>query len=208
MITLLSITLWIVTRSALALINPTNLHMGSGSQLGKTGTCNPLEIRCSKQMSDIWNIGLNLALRISDLLSIKFSDIQDDRLVIKESKTGKQANIKLNSKVIKHIRRIQQEHPMHIYLFQSYRNQQAINSMPKPLSRRSVTKAFALVGEELKLKLGTHSMRKTRGYHLYKQTKDIGRVMKMLRHSSEGVTLRYIGITQDNIDKDFVELEI
>jgi hypothetical protein len=51
-------------------------------------------------------------------------------------------------------------------------------------------------------------MRKTRGYHLYKQTKDIGRVMKMLRHGSEGVTLRYIGITQDNIDKDFVELEI
>lgn len=167
-----------------------------------------LEIRCSKQMSDIWNIGLNLALRISDLLSIKFSDIQSDRLVIKESKTGKLANIKLNSKVIKYIRRIQQEHPMHIYLFQSYRNQQAINAMPKPLSRRSVTKAFTLVGEELKLNLGTHSMRKTRGYHLYKQTKDIGRVMKMLRHGSEGVTLRYIGITQDNIDKDFVELEI
>jgi integrase len=65
-----------------------------------------------------------------------------------------------------------------------------------------------LVGEELKLALGTHSMRKTRGYHLYQNTKDIGRVMKMLRHSSEGVTLRYIGITQDDVDKDFVELEI
>jgi integrase len=109
-----------------------------------------LEIRCSKQMSDIWSVGLNLALRISDLLSIKFSDIQSDRLVIKESKTGKLANIKLNSKVIKCIRRIQQEHPMHIYLFQSYRNQQAINAMPKPLSRRSVTKAFALVGGGIK----------------------------------------------------------
>ncbi|MDK9685520.1 tyrosine-type recombinase/integrase [Pseudoalteromonas shioyasakiensis] len=121
-----------------------------------------LEIRCSKQMSDIWNIGLNLALRISDLLSIKFSDIQDDRIVIKEAKTGKQANIKLNNKALKYIRRIQQEHPM----------------------------------------------RKTRGYHLYRQTKDIGRVMKMLRHGSEGVMLRYIGITQDNIDKDFDELEI
>jgi len=58
-----------------------------------------LEIRCSKQMSDIWNIGLNLALRISDLLSIKFSDIQDERLVIKESKTGKQANIKLKKAI-------------------------------------------------------------------------------------------------------------
>jgi hypothetical protein len=30
----------------------------------------------------------------------------------------------------------------------------------------------------------------------------------MLRHSSEGVTLRYIGITQADVDKDFVDLEI
>jgi integrase len=65
-----------------------------------------------------------------------------------------------------------------------------------------------LVGEELGMRLGTHSMRKSRGFHLYKKTNDIARVMKMLRHSSEGVTLRYIGITQDVIDRDFVELEI
>jgi len=49
-------------------------------------------------------------------------------------------------------------------------------------------------------------MHKTRGYHLYKNTKDIARVMNMLRHSSEGVTLRYIGIIQDDVDKDFVDL--
>ena len=79
---------------------------------------------------------------------------------------------------------------------------------PAPLSRRYVSRAFALIGEDVGIDLGTHSMRKTRGYHLYKSTKDIARVMKMLRHSSEGVTLRYIGITQEDIDKDFIELEI
>ncbi|MBE4530925.1 site-specific integrase, partial [Vibrio parahaemolyticus] len=31
-----------------------------------------LSIRCHPQMADVWNIGLNLALRISDLLSIRF----------------------------------------------------------------------------------------------------------------------------------------
>jgi hypothetical protein len=36
-------------------------------------------------MADIWNIGLNLALRITDLLSIKFDDIHSDRLIIKIS---------------------------------------------------------------------------------------------------------------------------
>jgi len=167
-----------------------------------------LEVRYSKQMADIWNIGLNLALRISDLLSIKFSDIHNDRLLIKESKTGKFANIKLNKKALKLIQQRQQNHPMHVYLFQSYRNQQAINSIAKPLSRRAVTKAFSEVGEEVKVVLGTHSMRKTRGYLMYKKTKDIARVMKMLRHTSEGVTLRYIGLTQESIDNDFTNLEI
>jgi integrase len=167
-----------------------------------------LERRYSKQMADVWNIGLNLALRVSDLLSIKFEDIHDDRLVVKESKTGKLANIKLNQKALDAIKAIQVEHPDHIYLFQSYRNQQSLNRLPNPLSRRAVSTAFAMIGEEVNISLGTHSMRKTRGYHLYQSTKDIARVMKMLRHSSEGVTLRYIGITQADVDKDFVDLEI
>jgi integrase len=167
-----------------------------------------LEVRHSKQMSDIWNIGLNLALRISDLLSIKFTDIRDGRLIVFEGKTGKRAEIKLNSKAQILIDDIQLRHGNHTYLFQSYRSQQSINQEPKPLNRSSVTKAFMLVGEELGMRLGTHSMRKSRGFHLYKKTNDIARVMKMLRHSSEGVTLRYIGITQDVIDRDFVELEI
>ncbi|WP_287832078.1 hypothetical protein [Idiomarina sp.] len=37
---------------------------------------------------------------------------------------------------------------------------------------------------------------------------NIARVMKMLRHSSEAVTLRYIGITQEDVDRDFAELEL
>jgi len=167
-----------------------------------------LDRRYSKQMADIWNVGLNLALRISDLLSIKFDDIHDDRLIIKEGKTGKLANIQLNQKALKTIKQIQADHPNHVYLFQSYRNKQSLNKAPKPLTRRAVSEAFAMIGQEVNVQLGTHSMRKTRGYHLYQNTKDIARVMKMLRHSSEGVTLRYIGITQADVDRDFVELEI
>ncbi|BAJ01308.1 Tyr recombinase domain-containing protein [Shewanella violacea] len=65
-------------------------------------------------MADIWNIGLNLALRISDLLSIKFSDLQQDRLIIHETKTGKLANIKLNAKAIEAIYKIKVSHPNRI----------------------------------------------------------------------------------------------
>lgn len=161
-----------------------------------------------QQLADIWEVGLNLALRISDLLNERFTDIKGDRLVLREGKTGKTANILLNAKTLSIIERIRAQHPLHVYLFQSHRHSGACNKPPKPLSRRYVTRALAYVGEDVGLALGTHSMRKTRGYHLYKGTKDLARVMRMLRHSSEGVTLRYIGMTQDEIDKDFIELEI
>jgi integrase len=165
-----------------------------------------LEIRFSKQMSLVWQLGINLALRISDLLSIRFNDVDGDRIFIRESKTGKVANIALNAKAQLLIKEIKQAHPDHQYIFQSYRSRIAKSKAPSPLSRRSVCNALEQVGQEVKLHLGTHSMRKTRGFHLYKETGDIARVMKMLRHSSEGQTLRYIGITQEQIDTDFREL--
>ena len=121
-----------------------------------------LERRYSKQMADVWNIGLNLALRISDLLSIKFLDIHDDRLLIHESKTGKLGNIQLNKKVLTIIKQIKSEHPTHIYLFQSYRNKESIHRAPRLLTRGAVSEVFALVESEVNVVLGTHSMHKTR----------------------------------------------
>lgn len=59
-----------------------------------------LDCRYTKQMADVWNVGLNLALRIFDLLPIKFDDIHHHRLLIKESKIGKLANIQLNAKSV------------------------------------------------------------------------------------------------------------
>lgn len=124
-----------------------------------------LERHFGQQMADVWNIGLNLALRISDLLAIKFSDIDGDRLNIIEQKTGKRASIKLNPKTLALIEAIHQRHPEHIYLFQSHRSSQVKDQQApaKPLTRRAVAKAFAFVGDDIKLALGTHSMRKTRG---------------------------------------------
>jgi integrase len=160
----------------------------------------------SSQLSDVWSFGVNVALRISDLLSIKMSDIQGDRLSLTEAKTGKMAHILLNSKALNIVDSVRSNHPNSTYLFQSMRSRNIINRDDKPISRQAVSTAFKDVGETIGVDLGTHSMRKTRGFHLYKKTNDIARVMKMLRHSSEAATLRYIGITQDDIDNDFAEL--
>ncbi len=51
-----------------------------------------------QQIADVWDVGLNLALRISDLLSIKFENIEHDRVLLVEGKTSKLATIKLNEK--------------------------------------------------------------------------------------------------------------
>lgn len=89
-----------------------------------------------QQLADIWDVGLNLALRISDLLSVRFTDIKVDRLLLHEQKTGKNANIQLNAKTLSIIERIRQQHPLHVYLFQSHRHPGACNKPPKQLSRR------------------------------------------------------------------------
>lgn len=52
----------------------------------------------------------------------------------------------------------------------------------------------------LEEKIGTHSMRKTFGYHHYQQFRDIALLQKIFNHSSQLITLRYIGIDQEQID--------
>lgn len=52
-----------------------------------------LAIRCNSQMADVWHIGLNLALRISDLLSIRFENINDnDSLFVKAKQASWQTS--------------------------------------------------------------------------------------------------------------------
>jgi len=55
----------------------------------------------------------------------------------------------------------------------------------------------------LEEKIGTHSMRKTFGYHHYQQFKDVVLLQKIFNHSSPQITLRYIGIEQDQIDYSY-----
>ncbi|MCQ9844315.1 site-specific integrase, partial [Staphylococcus aureus] len=54
--------------------------------------------------------------------------------------------------------------------------------------------------------IGTHSMRKTFGYHYYKQTKDVALLMAVFNHSSQYITLRYIGINQDVMNESITQI--
>ena len=49
-------------------------------------------------------------------------------------------------------------------------------------------------------RIGTHSLRKTYGYHFYKQHNDVVALQQMLNHTDQKETLRYIGVTQDTLN--------
>ena len=53
--------------------------------------------------------------------------------------------------------------------------------------------------------IGTHTLRKTFRYHHYQKFKDVVILQKIFNHSSPQVTLRYIGIEQDKIDKSYMD---
>ncbi|WP_276508751.1 tyrosine-type recombinase/integrase [Yersinia kristensenii] len=56
--------------------------------------------------------------------------------------------------------------------------------------------------------LGTHSMRKTRGWVMYNSGINIETIAKVLNHSSPAITMRYIGLDQHTVDSTYTSLII
>ena len=162
---------------------------------------------------DIWKVGINLALRISDLLELKFDDIVKDGSDwfipnIKEGKTSKMNDhIKVsdNAKLIIMNRR--EQYPNDIFIFQVHSNRTKSRE-PKPVSRVTVSKKFKEVGDRLGLNLGTHSMRKTKGFMMYQGGKSIEMIAELLNHSSTSTTRRYIGLTKADLQATYDEFNL
>ena len=156
----------------------------------------------------LFTLGINSALRVSDLLRLKQVDVYDDRgrvldaVRIRERKTGKEKLFRLNQSARKaleeYIRAV--GHDPQVYLFRSRKGGN------RPISREQawelLKKAAKMVG--VKEAIGTHSLRKTFAYHAYRQGTDITLLMRVLNHSAPSITLRYIGITQDQVDDVYI----
>jgi len=165
--------------------------------------------------ADIWKVGVNTALRISDLLSLTMNDVrsldpENPALNIIEQKTGKPRKIVVNQSALTVMQRRLGEYSADTWLFQSEAANRDRRAAPKPINRRSVSRVFEKVGQRVapKVVLGTHSMRKTRGYAMHKAGRSIESIAKVLNHSSPTVTMRYIGLAQQDIDESYTELEL
>jgi len=150
--------------------------------------------------------GLNLSLRISDLLALKFADLDLEArsLTLIESKTGKKKTLRLNAAAVAVIARRQQKHPADAWLFQVHSNRARHN----PVSRVSVSRVSKEAGDLLGLSVNIHSMRKSRGKAMFDADVPIEKIAKVLNHSDTGVTLRYLGITREAVLQTYDDFEL
>lgn len=159
-------------------------------------------------------LGLNTALRISDILNLTYDMVYykgevRTHIVVKERKTGKSNHILLNQEIRKALKSYHSylisssSHRVgNIYLFPSPRNKD------RHLSRyqayriiQAITQAVPIEGH-----ISCHSLRKTFGYHAWKQGADPVVIMLIYNHSSFSITKRYLCIEQD--DKDDIYRKI
>lgn len=138
-------------------------------------------------------IGINTALRVSDLLNLKVKDVKNKKYIkINESKTGKVKKQKLNDNLITEIKKYIKGKDDEEYLFKSQKGEN------RPISRIQAYKILNNAAKKCKLdEVGTHTMRKTYAYWHYKRFNDIVTLQEELNHSHPSITLRYIGINQD-----------
>ncbi len=145
-----------------------------------------------------FTIGTNCGLRISDILALNVRDVKDKNYIyITEKKTGKFKKFPVNSKLKPMLdnftKNRQLDEPLFMTKFQ--------NRLGRITAYYTIKDACKKAN--LEEKFGTHTMRKTFGYHHYKRYKDVAMLQKIFNHSSSVVTLRYIGIEQDQIDESY-----
>lgn len=149
-------------------------------------------------------VGINTGLRISDILKLKVCNVANvSHIIIKETKTGKQKRFLINSNLQHEFKKYIQGMDSRDFLFVSRHH------YGKAISRVQAYRILNSVASDIGLlEVGTHTLRKTFGYHFYQKTKDIALLQKLFNHSSPSITLKYIGITQDMMDDAMEEFAL
>lgn len=155
-------------------------------------------------------LGINSGLRISDLLKLSISDVIEnnkvkDRIRLREKKTNKFKDFPQSNKTKQAIKEYlkTRNYTENEPLFISRKNNGFLLRCQAYKIINNVAKSVGI-----KEKIGTHTLRKTFGYHAYNNGYDITLIQKLFNHSSPSVTLRYIGITQDKLDDVYLSLNL
>lgn len=141
------------------------------------------------------SIEANLGIRIGDVLDMERDSIIKDgdryRLDIIEKKTGKKREFTVHDDFYKY--------------FNDYCDKNSIAKGQKifEISERAVQKHLAHACQYLGLeKVSTHSLRKFYATSIYKNSNcNIELVRMLLQHANSGITQKYIGISQKEVEE-------
>lgn len=155
-------------------------------------------------------LGINSGLRISDLLALTVDDVKGkDRITLREKKTGKAKDFPLSDTCKKAIcEYLKVTELTSGVLFPSRKSQgsRGTGAISRQQAYEAINAAARHVG--IKEAIGTHTLRKTFGYWAYKAGHDITRIQKLFNHSAPSVTLAYIGITKEELDDVYINLNL
>ena len=158
-------------------------------------------------------LGLHTALRISDILHLKWRDLYNFKkecfvghLLVHEGKTGKPSLIAINQHAKEALNdyRLQRNPMPEDYIFS--KNTDATAPLCRSQAYRIVKKAADATLYETHI--SCHSLRKTFGYHAWKQGTSPVLLMDIYNHSSFNITKRYLGINQDERDSIFMDIDL
>lgn len=171
-------------------------------------------------------VGINLGLRVSDLVTLRFSDLIDESFAFKtsfpilEKKTRNTRKVKrnrcltINEAIMDAVELYLKHHPAKLddYMFKSESNRGG--NQNKPLATYSVERLLKKAASEIGLDchVSTHTLRKTFGYHQMAMGGNDPRKLLLLQkifgHSSVAQTLDYIGITDEEIKEAYKGLNL
>ena len=160
----------------------------------------------------IFQVGKATLLRVSDVLALRRNEIYKTdgdikkNAYIRDKKTGKPNILYLKpvkQDLIDYFNWLNEQNIQSEWLFPSSR----VHS--RHITEKQFYKIMARTGDLLGINyLGTHSMRKTGAYRVYTQTHyNIGLVMSLLNHTSEAMTLKYLGLDQVSREKMLDEVK-
>ena len=172
-------------------------------------------------------VGINFGLRVSDLVTLRFFHLINDdctfrdRFSILEKKTKntrkhkRNRYITINTAVVEAVTLYLENTPgvrLSDYMFRSESNNGS--NQNKPIHRASVDTMLKGIARDLGLgnRMSTHSLRKTFAYHQMVMSGNDPRklllLQKMFGHSTAAQTLDYIGITSEEIDEAYRNLNL
>ena len=169
-----------------------------------------LEVRPNMRNYALLILGLNTALRVSDLLTLQWRQVYDfagdtflSHLSLVEQKTGKRSQIYLNASIQKAL----DSYKKALEREETVRPEQYLlpGSQKIPISRSQAWRIIKAAAENCNISgvISPHSLRKTFGYHACRQGVRPALLMDVFNHSSFEVTRRYLGIEQDERDEVF-----